>query len=92
MKNILLASVLSLLAVPALAKDVYVSRDMTCSELQSALQNDGSLTLQTRFGQNTYFASASACNAFQEANPSYEAAQDKTFCFVGYTCVNEPNR
>lgn len=68
------------------ASQSFVATEHTCSELNSRLQAEGSLTLINRFGSSTYVSETTACGVYEEAVPTYEPSQDEGACFVGYWC------
>jgi hypothetical protein len=77
------------MSTAAFATQSFDASKTTCADLQAALQKDGSLSIQTIFGNNYYVSSPSACDALQVAIPSYEASSDSLLCQVGYSCRAE---
>lgn len=88
-KIIMLSGLVALLSLNAIsfAGEGFDAEKSACADMQAALKNDGTVTIHTWLGSNTYYASPSACTGEDEiAIPAYEFSQDTLMCKVGYSC------
>jgi len=86
--KLLLAAVILAGSSMAFANESFVANENKCAELQGVLREEGQLTLVRALGTTTYYASATECSIYQRASANYRRSADKTFCFVGYTCMD----
>ena len=89
-------SVLLLLALAgpsvALAQDFPNTLNMTCTEAQALVTNQGSVTLSTGPNVfNRYVKDEASCAGGQQTKPAWVQTRDQQQCSVGSTCVDPNN-
>ncbi len=98
MKTLLLAAIICMVTASAVAMNTYNTRGMTCAQVQSALNRDGTAQLHYASPRNpgiplydTFVASSRDCRSSNMSKPAYVTARDTRKCQVRQ-CVRKARR
>jgi hypothetical protein len=85
MTKIILGLTLSLSFASAAMATEYRRTETTCAELQTALQEEGEVTVRYAISHNTYYADQDSCPAGFHGTPAFEGVNG-SLCRVGFIC------